>query len=152
MPRGPQGQKRPVDAVARAVMVAQIATGELGEEVDYAASSKPRTGSAGGNARAKKLSPRARQSIAKAAANARWNDERRADMTNQERLKAALFGNPAREHVDIKFFLMNSMELTHEQLCGEAVDMLEQMDANEGETSFAETFEQRDAAEFIATL
>lgn len=73
-------------------------------------------------------------------------------MTNQERLKAALFGNPAREHVDIKFFFMNGLELTHEQLCGDAVDMLEQMDASDGETNFAETFEQREAADFIASL
>jgi hypothetical protein len=27
MPKGPQGQKRPADAVARAIMVAKIATG-----------------------------------------------------------------------------------------------------------------------------
>ena len=29
MPKGTQGQKRPADAVSRAVMVAQIATGEI---------------------------------------------------------------------------------------------------------------------------
>ena len=38
MPKGPQGQKRPADAIARAVMVAQIATGEI-EEDRYASSS-----------------------------------------------------------------------------------------------------------------
>lgn len=31
MPTGPGGQKRPADAIARAVLVAQIATGEADE-------------------------------------------------------------------------------------------------------------------------
>jgi len=31
MPKGPQGQKRPADVIARAVMVARIATGEIEE-------------------------------------------------------------------------------------------------------------------------
>jgi hypothetical protein len=31
MPKGPQGQKRPADAIARAVMVAKIATGEMAD-------------------------------------------------------------------------------------------------------------------------
>lgn len=34
MPKGPQGQKRPAGAVARAVMVAQIATGEIEDDAD----------------------------------------------------------------------------------------------------------------------
>ncbi len=29
MPKGPQGQKRPADAIGAAVMVAKIATGEI---------------------------------------------------------------------------------------------------------------------------
>ena len=38
MPVGPQGQKRPADAIGLAVMVGRIATGEIGED-GYAASS-----------------------------------------------------------------------------------------------------------------
>lgn len=68
MPNGPQGQKRPADAVARAVMVAQIATGEI---EDVIPSSKGR--SAGGIERAKVLSEARRKEIAKAAAEARWS-------------------------------------------------------------------------------
>lgn len=67
MPKGPNGQKRPADAVARAVMVARIATGEFKE-----ASDAPK-GSSGGQARAAKLSPTERSKIAKAAAEARWS-------------------------------------------------------------------------------
>lgn len=72
LPKGPQGQKRPADAVALAVMVGRIATGEIEEDgyADY-----PR-GSAGGKARASALSPEDRNRAAKAAAEARWKERR----------------------------------------------------------------------------
>jgi len=73
-------------------------------------------------------------------------------MTNQDHLMAALFGNSAREHVDIKFFVLGAMELTADQLCEEAVSMLEQMDAGVGDVEFVEAFEQREAAEFVASI
>ena len=73
-------------------------------------------------------------------------------MTNKEHLMAALFENPQREHVDIKFFLGGGVEITEEALCGEAVKMLEQMDAGEADTEFEESFEQRDASEFVASI
>ena len=149
MPKGPQGQKRPADAVANAVMVAQIATGEVLEEVDYATSEK---GSYGGKARAKHLSSEKRQSIARAAAQARWNKERRVNMTQQERLMTALFDNPHREHVDIKFWLGGGIDVTSEDLCREAANMLEQMDQAEGDATFAEDFPQREVADFIASI
>jgi hypothetical protein len=151
MPKGPNGQKRPADAIGCAVAVGRIATGESDEEVAYA-TSKSEKASAGGKARAQHLSKDERSKIAKAGAEARWNKERRADMTNKERLMAALFDNPQREHVDIKFFLGGGVEITEEALCGEAVKMLEQMDAGVGDTEFKETFEQRDVSEFIATV
>jgi hypothetical protein len=130
-------------------MVGRIATGEIVEEVPYASSSK--RGSAGGKARAQRLSTGERQAIAKAAAEARWK-ERRADMTNKERLMAALFDNPQREHADIKFFVLGDMDLTADKLCEEAVAMLEQMDAGVGDREFVETFEQREATDFIAAI
>ena len=151
MPKGPNGQKRPADVIGAANMVARIATGEVEEEVDYVASKSERA-SAGGKARAQHLSQDKRTEIAKAGAKARWKEERRVDMTNKEQLMAALFENPQREHVDIKFFLGGGVEITEEALCGEAVKMLEQMDASEGDTEFKEDFEQRDAAEFIASI
>ncbi len=66
MPKGPQGQKRPADAIGCAVMVAQIATGEIQDK-----KSAPK-GVAGGKARSEKLSSQKRAEIAKTAAAARW--------------------------------------------------------------------------------
>ncbi|WP_298335967.1 hypothetical protein [uncultured Erythrobacter sp.] len=130
-------------------MVGKIATGEVGEEVDYG-TSKSATGSAGGKARAQHLSEGERQNIAKAGTSARWNKERRVNMTNKERLMTALFDNPQREHVDIKFWLGGGVEINEDALCGEAVKMLDQMDAGQGDTEFVEDFEQREATEFVA--
>ncbi len=62
--RGPNGEKRPRDPIARAVMVAKIATGEIEEQLP----SKRRNGGLkGGPARAKALSPERRREIAKKA-------------------------------------------------------------------------------------
>jgi len=72
MPRGPQGQKRPADAIGCAVMVAKIATGELVEEEDQRSAGKIRSGKAGAQARTKALTPEDRKAIARKAAMARW--------------------------------------------------------------------------------
>lgn len=55
MPKGPRGEKRPADAVARAVMVAKIATGEIEDERDDVRAAAVALGSKGGQARARKL-------------------------------------------------------------------------------------------------
>jgi hypothetical protein len=52
-------------------MVARLATGEI-TETKKAKSGKTRSGKAGAQARAEKLSPEARSEIAKKAADARW--------------------------------------------------------------------------------
>src|ERR1700730_17003069 len=74
MPKGPQGQKRPADAVSNAVRVAKILTGEIEEDIgdsgkDKAAQSMGRRG---GAARRDKLSPERRAEIARKAAASRW--------------------------------------------------------------------------------
>ena len=77
MPKGPQGQKRPADVNARAVMIAKTATGEI-ENVtteDGKNAAAVALGRLGGKARAAKLSPRKRRQIAKNAASARWGEE-----------------------------------------------------------------------------
>jgi hypothetical protein len=71
MPRGPQGQRRPADAIGCAIMVAKLATGEITEELKPP-SGKVRSGKAGATARAQKLSQEERTAIAKKAASARW--------------------------------------------------------------------------------
>lgn len=72
MPKGPQGQKRPADAIARAVMVAKIATGEKPDDADPAKEHHRRGGKAGGKARAASLSHEKRAEIARKGAANRW--------------------------------------------------------------------------------
>jgi hypothetical protein len=72
MPRGPQGQKRPADTIGCAVMVANIATGEIEKEVKEP-SGKVRSGRAGAKARAEKLTAEQRSAIARKGAAGRWS-------------------------------------------------------------------------------
>jgi hypothetical protein len=71
MVKGPQGQKRPADTNAGAVMVARIATGEMEEPVGKAPN-RAKGGRKGAKARAASLTPQQRSEIAQAAAAARW--------------------------------------------------------------------------------
>lgn len=73
MPKGPQGQKRPADAVANAVMVARIATGEIEDDARRLQTTKRANG---GLVRSKRLTPDRRTEIAKTAATARWAVEK----------------------------------------------------------------------------
>jgi len=74
MSKGPEGEKRPADAIGAAVMVAKIATGETEEEYTDDGKNKAAQalGRLGGQARAKKLSKKRRAEIAKKAATTRW--------------------------------------------------------------------------------
>ena len=71
MSKGPNGEKRPADAIGCAVMVAQIATGEQ-EDTGYVSKNRRKSGVAGAKARSEKLNKEERLEIAKKAANARW--------------------------------------------------------------------------------
>jgi hypothetical protein len=72
MPKGPNGQKRPADAIGLAVMVGRIATGEIEDSADETLKRRAATaGRKGGPARAVSLTPEQRSEIARAAANAR---------------------------------------------------------------------------------
>ncbi|MDP9412755.1 MAG: RNA-binding protein [Pseudomonadota bacterium] len=73
MPKGPRGEKRPADAVARAVMIGKIATGEIEDEREELSSAAAQLGSKGGKARAEKMTPERRAEIARAAAIKRWS-------------------------------------------------------------------------------
>jgi hypothetical protein len=44
MPKGPRGEKRPADAVGRAVMIGEIATGEIEDEREAASSAAAQLG------------------------------------------------------------------------------------------------------------
>jgi len=71
-PKGPRGEKRPADAIGRAIKVARIATGEVEDEREELSSAAARLGSKGGKARARNLTASERSRIAKKAANQRW--------------------------------------------------------------------------------
>jgi general stress protein YciG len=75
MPKGPGGEKRPADAVTRAVMIGKIATGEIEEERDELSNAAAELGRKGGQARAEKMSPERRAEIARTAAAKRWAKE-----------------------------------------------------------------------------
>lgn len=152
MPKGPQGQKRPADAVANAVMVARIATGEI-EEDGYASSGRKISGKAGAAARSAKLSADKRKEIAVGAANARWS-ERRSEMTEQTRLMRTLFEQSGREHIDIKFLRGKSSDITAEDVCREANKALFQIDHGkvEGDEAFEENLKPVDILELVASL
>jgi hypothetical protein len=72
MPKGPQGQKRPADAVGLAVLIGRIATGEAEDESEELASSAARLGSKGGKKRAENMTAERRREVAQAAAAKRW--------------------------------------------------------------------------------
>jgi hypothetical protein len=78
MPTGPKGQRRPADVNARAVMIARIATGEIGDSPpdDGKDPAAKALGKRGGTARAKSMTPERRAEIAKAAAEKRWKTKR----------------------------------------------------------------------------
>jgi hypothetical protein len=75
MPRGPKGEKRPVDVIGNAVHVMRIATGEIEESFpadDGKNKAAQELGRMGGKARAAGMSARKRKEIAKKAAKVRW--------------------------------------------------------------------------------
>ena len=69
-------------------------------------------------------------------------------MTERERLMDALFGNPTREHIDVKFFVGPAVDVSSEDFCRQAANMFAQMDAStEGDETFAETFTDKAVSE-----
>jgi hypothetical protein len=72
MPKGPNGEKRPADAIGLAVMIGKIATGEIEDAHDDVKSAAAQLGSLGGKKRAQNMTPERRAEIAKAAAEKRW--------------------------------------------------------------------------------
>lgn len=74
MPTGPKGQKRPADVIGNAIKIAQIATGEVEDEVadDGKDPAAKALGAKGGKKRAANLTPERRAEIARKAAQKRW--------------------------------------------------------------------------------
>ena len=72
MPKGPNGEKRPADAIGLAVHVGRIAIGEIEDEREAVSSAVAQLGSKGGKKRAENMTPERRREIAQAAAAKRW--------------------------------------------------------------------------------
>lgn len=72
MPKGPRGEKRPADAIGRAVLIAKIATGEVEDERESLSSAAAELGRKGGKKRAENMTPERRAEIARNAAKRRW--------------------------------------------------------------------------------
>ncbi len=74
MPKGPNGEKRPVDAIGLAVHIGRIATGEVEDvpENDGKDPAAKALGKKGGAARAMSMTPDERAAVAQKAAAARW--------------------------------------------------------------------------------
>jgi hypothetical protein len=72
MPKGPNGEKRPADAIGLAVMIGKIATGEIEDEREELSSAAAQLGRKGGKARAENMTPERRAEIARKAAESRW--------------------------------------------------------------------------------
>ena len=81
MPKGPRGEKRPANAIGRAVMVAKIATGEVEDTIELS-SAAAELGRKGGKARAERMLPERRKEIARQAAAKRWQTKN--DSTDNE--------------------------------------------------------------------
>ena len=77
LPKGPNGEKRPADAVGLAVLIGRIATGEVRDVVpdDGKDKAAQAMGKKGGAARASSMTPERRSEIAKKAAAKRWNNK-----------------------------------------------------------------------------
>lgn len=73
VPKGPNGQKRPADAIGLAVLVGKIATGEAEDARDDTASAAAQLGRLGGKKRAENMTPERRKEIAQKAAAKRWS-------------------------------------------------------------------------------
>lgn len=120
MPKGPNGEKRPADANARAVHIAKIATGEI-EDDRYETPNRRKSGMAGAKARLDGLSSERRQQIAKEGAKARWNNERRRAMTNTNTACEALaerYDAKRKQGLkDVKFLLQNREEASFAEAC-----------------------------------
>ena len=83
MPKGPNGEKRPADAIGLAVMIGKIATGEIEDERDDAKSAAAQLGSLGGKKRAANMTPERRKEIAQKAAKTRWAAPAAPEKTKQ---------------------------------------------------------------------
>lgn len=129
MPKGPNGQKRPADAIGCAVMVAKIATGEH-EDSALASPNRRKSGLAGAKARMENTDAKKRSKIAKMAAEARWKGESTMAI-NVNMAKNRLYGDEGLKVKDFKLFPGLSNDVTPEQRSEQVNNILAQLEAGD---------------------
>lgn len=128
MLKGPTGEKRPANAIGRAVMMAQIATEEQ-EDTGYVSKNRRKSGVVGAKARMQKLSAEDRSEIATGAAKARWS-QKEATMKDSHNnacdAVAALYKQKESAGlIDVKFFVDDAYKATKEAVCKEVLRLEE---------------------------
>lgn len=121
MPKGPNGEKRPADAIGCAVQVARIATGE-DKDAAYSTPNRVKSGRAGGKARSEILDATERSEIARKASKKRWNKKEatmNAHINACDAVAARYAEKQANGLVDVKFLFQNREEATTEMACEE---------------------------------
>lgn len=126
MPKGPNGEKRPADAIGCAVMVARIATGEQ-EDTGYVSKNRRKSGVAGAKARMESTDAKRRSEIATKAAQARWRREN--DMTESQTAKSRLSALYASKReaglVDVNFLVGSIDEASFDDVANEVLRLEE---------------------------
>lgn len=123
MPRGPNGEKRPADAIGCAVNVARIATGEQADTA-YVSKKRRKSGVAGAKARNEAMTADQRLSIATHAAQTRWHQKEGKDMSSGAAQLSSLLFDEGRELVNFKFLPGNGRGLTADQMQEEAARVI----------------------------
>ena len=122
MPKGPNGEKRPADAIGCAVSVARIATGEE-SDMGYMSKNRRNSGLAGAKARMEALEPNRRSEIATKAAMARWRREN--DMIETQSVKSKLSALYAKKReaglIDVKFLVGSIDEASFDDVATEVL-------------------------------
>jgi hypothetical protein len=135
MTKGPNGEKRPADAIGRAVMVARIATGE-DQDTGYVSKNRRNSGVAGAEARMGNVDADRRSEIAILAATARWKGQE-ATMNIQPSAcdaVAALYERKIEAGLtDVKFFVDDAYKATREAVCKEVLRLEEAIENGEYE-------------------
>lgn len=103
MPKGPKGERRPADANAYVVKMA-----------NYTAPAPVRSGHAGAKARMAKTTQSSRKAAAEKAATARWM--KGTNMSQLNRMVDNLFHDTGQEVCNVKFFLGESRSVTAEEV------------------------------------
>jgi hypothetical protein len=132
MPKGPNGEKRPADAIGCAVMVGRIATGDEADTA-YVSKNRRKSGVAGAKARMGTTDAGRRSEIATKAAVARWRKENAMteQLTAKSRLSALYEAKREAGLVDVKFLVGSIDEASFDGVACEVLRLEEAIGRNE---------------------